>query len=161
MFRTIAKAAAVASILIALTPAALAATPQAQVNDLTNTFRAAGAGVDRLQVYELSGIVIIRGRTSDKAQAEQLNRYAQSLGYVRVANLIQTVEHNDDAITRAAERELTIHRSLDGCKFRVSSANGIVRLGGTVQHELQKDVALSLVRSVDGVRGVEVNLQRF
>jgi osmotically-inducible protein OsmY len=117
--------------------------------------------VDRLQVYEISGIVIIRGRTSDKAQAAELSRFAQSLGYARVANLVQTVEHNDQAIARAAERELTIHRSLDGCRFSVSSSNGIVKVNGQVAHELQKDVAVQVLRKLDGVRGVESTLQRF
>lgn len=159
MMRTIIKAVAIAAILIAVSPAATAATPQ--TTDLTNTFRGAGAFVDRLQVYEIAGIVIIRGRAADKAQAETLNQYAQTLGYARVANLIQIVKNEDAAIARAAERELTRHRALDGCLFRVSSDKGVVTLAGSVRHELQKDVALAVLRSVDGVRSVEVNLDRF
>lgn len=157
--RTIVNAVAIAAVLILLAPAASAATPQ--TTDLTETFRGAGASVDRLQVYEIAGIVIIRGRAADKAQAETLNQYAQTLGYERVANLIQIVKNEDASITRAAERELTVHRALDGCQFSVSSDKGVVTLAGRVRHELQKDVALALVRSIDGVRSVEVNLDRF
>jgi osmotically-inducible protein OsmY len=159
MMRTIVNAVAIAAVLILLAPAASAATPQ--TTDLTETFRGAGASVDRLQVYEIAGIVIIRGRAADKAQAETLNQYAQTLGYERVANLIQIVKNEDASITRAAERELTVHRALDGCQFSVSSDKGVVTLAGRVRHELQKDVALALVRSIDGVRSVEVNLDRF
>lgn len=154
-----ARTVAIAAILIALTPAALAATPQ--TIDLTDQFRVAGTSVDRLQVYEISGIVVIRGRVADKAQAEIIGQHATTLGYTRVANLIQIVENTDDRITRAAERELTIHRSLDGCRFQVSSDNGIVKVAGSVRHELQKDVALQLLRGIDGVKSVQVQLDRF
>jgi osmotically-inducible protein OsmY len=158
MMRTITKSVAIAAILFAIQPV-FAATPQA--TDLTNTFRGAGAVVDRLQVYEISGIVIIRGRVADKAQAEVLNQYAQTLGYSRVANLVQ-VAYNDDAeITRAAERVLTAHSALDGCQFRVSSERGVVHLAGHVRHELQKDVAAQVLRSIDGVHSIEMTLDRF
>lgn len=159
MMRTITKAVAIAAILIAMSPAAGAATPQ--TTDLTNTFRGAGAVVDRLQVYEIAGIVIIRGRAADKAEAEILNHYAQTLGYARVANLIQIVKHEDELIARKAERELSVHRALDGCQFRVTSTKGVVKVSGSVTHELQKDVAASVVRSIDGVQSVEVKLTKF
>jgi osmotically-inducible protein OsmY len=159
MMRTITKAVAIAAILIAVSPVATAAAPQ--TNDLTPTFRRAGAVVDRLQVSEIAGIVIIRGRVADKAQAEALNQYAASLGYTRVANLVQIVKHEDEAIARAAERELTVHRALDGCQFSVSSDKGVIKLAGRVRHELQKDVAIQLLRTIDGVQSVESTLNRF
>lgn len=159
MMRTITKAVAIAAILIAVSPVATAATPQ--TTDLTNTFRGAGAVVDRLQVYEISGIVIIRGRAADTAEAEILNQYAQTLGYARVANLIQIVKHEDELIARKAERELSVHRALDGCQFRVSSTKGVVKVSGSITHELQKDVAMQVLRSIDGVRSVEVTLKKF
>lgn len=159
MMSTTFRSVAIAVVLIALTPAAAAATPP--TTDLTAQFRNAGAAVDRLQVSEIAGIVILRGRAADKEQAEVLSRHAASLGYTRVANLIQITPDNDDQITRAAERELTIHRSLDGCRFTVSADKGVVRVAGSVRHELQKDVAVQLLRSIDGVKSVEVNLDRF
>lgn len=159
MMRTIHKAVAIAAILIATSPVATAATPQSK--DLTENFRSSGISVDRLQVYELAGVVILRGRTPDRANAEAIGKYASALGYTRVANLIQIVEHDDIEIARAAERELTIHRSLDGCRFRVTSEKGVVHVAGTVTHELQKDVAAQVLRSIDGVRAVEMNLDKF
>ena len=159
MMRTITKSVAIAAILISLSPLAAATTPQ--TTDLTNTFRGAGAAVDRLQVYELAGIVVIRGRVADKAEAEILNQYAQTLGYTRVANLIQIVKHEDALIARKAERELSVHRALDGCQFRVTSNRGVVKVSGSVAHELQKDVAMQVLRSIDGVQSVEVTLDKF
>ena len=54
-----------------------------------------------------------------------------------------------------------VHRSLDGCHFRVTSDKGVVKVSGRVTHELQKDVALQVVRSIDGVQSVEVTLDKF
>ena len=159
MMRTITKAVAIAAILMALTPATLAATPQ--TTDLTETFRGAGAAIDRLQVVEIAGIVIIRGRAADKAQAEAVGLHAQNLGYTRVANLIQIAAHDDARIARAVERELSVHRALDGCQFSVTSDQGVVHVAGRVRHELQKDVAAAVLRSINGVRSVEMTLDRF
>jgi osmotically-inducible protein OsmY len=86
---------------------------------------------------------------------------AQSLGYTREANLVQITDNGDVEIAREAERELTVHRSLDGCKFRVTSAQGVVSVAGSVRHELQKDVAVQVLRNIDGVKSVELHLDRF
>lgn len=157
--RTITKAVAITAILMAAQPAAFAASPES-VN-LTEQFRNAGTAVDQLQVYEIAGIVILRGRTTSKVHAEDLGRFALSLGYTRVANLIQIAQNNDERIAREAEVELANHRSLGGCQFNVTSDQGIVRVAGRVTHELQKDVALQLLRQIDGVRSVQVDLKRF
>ncbi len=161
MMRTIPKAVAIAALLgtFILGPAVFGASPE-PINR-TEQFRAAGVAIDRLQVYEIAGIVIIRGRAPSKEQAEEVGRFAQALGYTRVANLIRIAQHNDERIARQAEVALANHRSLDGCRFNVSSAQGIVRVGGRVRHELQKDVALQLLRRIDGVLAVEVDLKRF
>lgn len=162
MTRTMTRAAAPAilfALLIAFSPIASAASPEAL--DLTAKFRAAGASLERLQVYEIAGIVLIRGRAEQKSQAEELSRIAQSLGYARVANLVQIVEHKDDEIARRAEVELSVNRSLDGCRFHVTSEKGNVRVAGMVRHELQKDVAAQVLRNVNGIRSVEFALDRF
>lgn len=158
MIRTLTRATVLAAVLMALTPASLAAE---QPVNLTESFRNAGASVDRLQVYRIADIVIIRGRTENKADAEAAGQIAQALGHTRVANLIQIVENNDLQIARKAERELSVHRSLDGCRFQVTAEDGIVRVAGSVTHELQKDVAMQVLRGIDGVRDVEVNLTKF
>lgn len=160
MKRNLTLAAALISSALVFGGDVRAADPQA--NDLTPSFKAAGINIDRLQATEVGGIVVLRGRVTDRAAAVDAGRFAQKLGYRRVANLIQVSEAPDDAlIARKAERELAIHRSLDGCSFSVGSQQGVVRVAGTVRHELQKDVALQLLRNIDGVRAVRSDLQRF
>jgi osmotically-inducible protein OsmY len=153
--------------LIAITFAAAFSIPsvafatEPQAVDLTSSFRTAGADIDRLSVYEVGGIVIIRGRTEDTEKQAELSRIAERLGYVRVANLVQLTSAPDDAaIQRAAERALSRHRSLDGCKLQVDSRHGVVRVAGTVHNELQKQVAVELLKNIDGVRGVQAELSR-
>src|SRR5881227_3518291 len=105
------------STLIAITAAmALLASPIARAEepaavDLTSSFRTAGvADIDRLAVYEVGGIVIIRGRTDSSDRAAAASRIATQLGYTRVANLVQLTTAPDDvAIQHAAERALARH----------------------------------------------------
>lgn len=130
-----------------------------QAMDLTPAFRSNTAGIDQMKVFEIGGVVVIRGRAVDAAAAEQAGVYARGLGYERVANLVQVIEAPDDAaIARRVERELTRHRALEGCRFAVSSHRGVISLAGSVQHELQKDVAMTVLRNVDGVREVRSEL---
>lgn len=115
--------------------------------------------IDGLSAIEIGGIVVLRGITTDPSLAARAGVLAQNLGYARVANLIRVVAPPDDAaIQRTAERQLSIHRSLDGCKFRVDSTAGVVTVAGSVDHELQKDVAISVLRQIDGVRSVHSDL---
>jgi osmotically-inducible protein OsmY len=114
----------------------------------------AGLNVQGLRALEVGGIVVLRGKAVDRATAERAGLLAQGLGYARVANLIQVIEPPDDAaIERTAERKL-------GCTFHVDSQGGVLRVAGRVQHELQKDVAVSALRNIEGVRTLQTNLQK-
>lgn len=159
-------AAPTALVVLALTMtlspamAAPAATPKA--TDVTAAFREAGVTLDRLQVVEIGGIVVIRGRAEAKAQAEEAGLVALRLGYPRVANLVQIIEKPDDAaIKRKAEVALTVNRSMDGCRLSVDSRQGILHVNGQIKHELQRDVAVQLLRNIQGVREVRLELVRF
>lgn len=152
--------AAVIAVAILTVPAAFA--QQAPAKDITPIFLSQGVVIDGLRAVDIGGILVLRGRTADRAQAEAAGKAAQTMGYTRVANLVQITEPVDDAlIERRAERELGMHRTFDGCNIRINSQGGVVRISGTVQHELQKDFALQIVRSVDGVKAVRSDLQRF
>lgn len=144
--------------LITAVPASAAAP---EPLDITAQFADASFSVDRLQAFEVGGIVILRGQTALRSSAEAAGAYAQRLGYTRVANLIQIVESpNDVTIRRDAERELAVHRSLDGSRISVESENGIVYLRGSVEHPMQKEMAVAVLRTVDGVREVRDQLER-
>jgi osmotically-inducible protein OsmY len=167
MTRTIASrlsAAFIAGILAAVLVPSVFAGPAAatpQTSDLTAAFRTTNPAIEDLRVVEVGGIVVIRGRAADKSIAEAAGATARGLGYERVANLVQIVAPIDDeAIERRAERALGSQRGLDGCNFQIDSNKGVVTLAGTVVHELQKDMAVQVLRSVDGVRFVTSDLRR-
>ena len=157
--KTLLSAAVVAVLLFPLSKAEAASAPVA--NDITANFRSTGLNVPDLRAVEVGGIVILRGSAASAADAACAAQIARELGYTRVANLIRVDELADDAvIQRLAERELSRHRGLDGSSIRVKSTRGIVNLAGRVSQELQKDMAVTLVRNIDGVRGVTNSLQR-
>jgi len=68
---------------------------------------------------------------------------------------------DDDGIRRAAERQLAQTRSLDGCMLKVSCLRGVIRVSGTIQNELQLDVARNVLRSVQGAQDVRVELTKM
>ena len=154
--------AGMTGLVVAIVLSAIPAMAQRPAtHDLTPQFQTACAGldVDDLHAIEVGGIVVLRGKTADRTAAEKAGAVARSLGYARVANLIQIADVPDDArIKRMAERELAAQRGLDGTEIAIDSTNGIVRLRGKVLNELQKDMALSLVRNIDGVRSVTMTL---
>lgn len=151
----------------ALTAAALVILPINSVKadstasvDITPQLQRSGVDIDGLRGIEVGGIVILRGRAADAATAALAGAYVTQLGYTRVANLIEVVEPPDDAkIERTAERQLGLQRSLDGCNLHVDSNRGVVTVQGRVNSELQKDVALDIVRNIDGVRVVKAGFR--
>jgi osmotically-inducible protein OsmY len=150
---------AVAVMFVLLAIPAVAEQPA--THDLTQEFLTAGVAVEGLQAVEVGGIVVLRGRTADRSVAANAGSVAKALGYTRVANLILIADVPDDArIRRAAERELASHRGLDGTEISVESTNGVVRLRGKVSTEMQKDIALNLVKNIAGVRSVMMALRR-
>jgi hypothetical protein len=135
------------------------ALAQSDAVDLTSVFRAEGIEIDRLLVYKIDGIVLIRGRTSNAAMAERAGRFARSLGHVRVANLIDVVPRlADSEIERLAVRALDLAPGLEGCSFQIQSVAGIVRLTGDVQRSIQGDMAIALLLRIDGITAVNPEL---
>ncbi len=129
--------------------------------DLTSLFLAGGVDIDRLRVSEISGVVLIQGRTSSQASADHAAQVAATLGYERVANLIHIVPGiGDDAITRFAVVGLRRSVELEGCTFQVETRKGVVYLLGEVGREDQKNYAIRLVSRIDGVKDVRSGLTR-
>src|SRR5436190_20011016 len=154
---TIFGAAAVSALL--LLPPSVHADATATV-DVTPQLQRSGLAIDNLRGVEIGGILVLRGRVDDPATAAKAGVYARDLGYASVANLIQVTTPPDDAvIERTAERKLGLQRSLDGCNLTVDSNHGIVTIMGKVNNELQKDVAMDIVRNIDGVRSVKTGFR--
>ena len=156
MRRTHTGAAILAALVLAI--AIPAAAQQPQEVDLTPQF--ASLGINGLRAVEIGGIVLLRGQVDSVRAASAASAHARELGYTRVANLIRVIEAPDDArIKRTAERQLAT-RALDGCNFQLASSRGVLHVAGTVKYELQKDMAVSLLRNIDGVREVRSSLER-
>lgn len=116
------------------------------------------SGVAGLDVRRAGEIVILRGTATAENAAKALE-IVRSFGVTRVANLVsQPTASDDDLIRRSAERRLTSNRALDGCNLRVSCENGIVSVTGTVQHEMQKDAARNLLRTLPGAKELRFDL---
>jgi osmotically-inducible protein OsmY len=153
--------AAIFVALLTLTLPALARNNEPPTTDITARFAGGGFSIDGFKALEVGGIVVLRGKTFDPAEAVRAADYARNLGYERVANVVTIAEMpNDSAIERSAERALAAHRTLDGCTFHIESLQGFVHVGGRVQYETQKDVVAGLIRTIDGVRDVKVDLER-
>ncbi len=152
--------AAVSVALLAFGAPALRADALAVV-DLTPQLQNDGLAIQNLQAIEVGGVVVLRGRTADRAQAERAGVLLQKLGYKRVANLIETITAPDDAaITREAERRLASNPALDDCTLRVETKGGVVTVAGRINSELQRDVAADVLRDIDGVSAVKTDLRR-
>jgi osmotically-inducible protein OsmY len=151
------------SLVIAAIVCPSAAFAQTNVVDLTASFIKEGVAIENLQVSQISDIVLIRGITNDRTKAVEASRIATSLGYRRVANLIVIVDDAsaDAEIVYTGQRRLELEPALGGCRFRVDSSRGVVRLTGSVQRDVQAELALRILSKVDGVREIHPNLQRL
>lgn len=127
---------------------------------LYSTLATQGIDTTRIQIVEVEGIVIVRGRVADRSEIARTSSVLQQQGFVRVANLLQVSRQPDDERIRLlVERALTDSPALDGCKFRVSTSKGVVTIGGTVREELQKEFVTDITENVDGVKSVVNVLQ--
>ena len=161
---TIAAAAilaiAVLSVLSLHRPQPAVAHVRADVLDGTieKAIHDANVPVGDLAVRNAGGVVILRG-IADIASAQRAVAIVKSLGVSRVANLITTpAATDDDAIRRAAERELASSDALNGCTLRVACEKGVVTVTGTAQSDLQRDAARAVLKRLPGVRDVKVDL---
>jgi osmotically-inducible protein OsmY len=152
--------AAIFVALLTLTLPAAARDSSPPANNVSARFVDGGFKINGFQAVEVGGILVLRGKTFDPAEVARVADYAHTLGYQRVANVVTIAEApDDDAIERRAERALA-SRSLDGCTFRIDSQKGVVHVAGHVQFELQKDIVAGLIRGIDGVRDVKMDLAR-
>jgi osmotically-inducible protein OsmY len=151
------------SIIVASMVFPFAAFAQTDVIDLTDTFLKNGVVIDKLEVYQISDILLIRGKTGDRSKAEEAGRIATTLGYRRVANLIVVVDDAsaDAAIVYAGQRRLELEPALEGCRFHVDSNRGVIRLTGRVRRDVQGDLAVEILSKIDGVKEIHPDLARL
>jgi osmotically-inducible protein OsmY len=155
----------VRATLLSLVAAALipfAAFAQTDTVDVTAAFILGGAVIEDLKVVQISDIILIRGKTNDKKKAIAASLIATTLGYHRVANLIVIRDdaQDDAAIVYTGQRRLELEAQLEGCRFRVDSKLGVIRLTGSVHNDLQSDLAVAILARIDGVKAIHPDLTR-
>jgi osmotically-inducible protein OsmY len=146
--------------LVAAALLPFAAFAQTDAVDITAAFIRNGVVIEDLKVVQISDVVLIRGKTNDKKKAIAASRIATTLGYQRVANLIVIRDDatDDAAIEYTGGRQLELERELAGCRFRVVSTLGVIRLTGSVHSEPQSDLAVAILTRIDGVKAVHPEL---
>lgn len=151
------------SLVVATIVFPFAAFAQTDPIDLTAAFVKNGAVIEDLAAFQIGGIVVIRGKTSDRTRAEEASRIATTLGYDRVANLIVVVNDAtaDAAIVNIAQRRLDLEPALVGCRFRIDSNRGVIRLTGRVHRDAQGDLAIAILSRIDGVKAIHPDLARL
>jgi osmotically-inducible protein OsmY len=144
-----------------LTPAA--ALAQTNPIDLTPAFILNGAVIEGLTVVQISDVVVIRGKTNDAIKSQAVSRIANTLGYLRVANLIVIRDDaaEDAAIVYTGQRRLELEPGLHGCRFRIASLRGVIQLTGGVRQQAQEELAVYILSKVDGVKEVHPKLLRL
>ena len=143
----------IASLVVSLSLSTIASA-QTKWFDLTPAFVDCGVDVDQLLVYRVGGIVVIRGTTNDADKAANAGKIATLLGYDRVANLIVVVDQPLTDAALAARGQLALDREpgLDGCRFHVASAAGLVSVSGRTARNDQRALAVQVLKHVAGVK---------
>lgn len=148
------------AILIAAALPPSGALAQTNAVDITAEFIKGGAVIEDLKVVQISDVILIRGKTNDRNKALWAGHIATALGYQRVANLIVVRDDasDDAAIVYIGQRRLELERGLEGCRFRVESNLGVIRLTGSVRRDLQRDLAVAVLARIDGVKAIHPEL---
>lgn len=134
--------------------------PQLSDAQIAAALRRANVSLDGMSVRNVDGIVLLRG-TADTATANKAVAAINDLGFARVANLVKAEAFDDEEIRRAAERQLAQARSLDGCMLKVSCLRGVIHVSGTIQNDLQQDIARNVLRGIEGAHEVQIELKKL
>ena len=55
-------------------------------------------------------------------------------------------------------RQQELEPALEGCRFRVNSERGVIRMTGSVRRDPQSDLAIAILARIDGVKAIHPNL---
>jgi osmotically-inducible protein OsmY len=122
-------------------------------------------------VYVKDGIVTLQGEASSLAQKELTTEYAKDIDNVKEVKNDMTIaqtpakadsttsEKIDDAsITGQVKMALLSHRSTSALHTTVSTAEGVVTLGGLAKNEAEKSLVTKLASDINGVVSVINNM---
>ena len=125
----------------------------------------------KTDVNVTDGVVILSGEASSQAQKELTTEYAKDVEGVKDVKNEMTIaktpaksnetvgEKIDDAsITAQVKSSLMSHRSTSAIKTKVTTADGVVTVGGTAKNDAEKSLVTKLVTDINGVTSVINNM---
>jgi len=121
-----------------------------------------------ISVNTLDGTVELSGFVNTPGESHEADRIASNVAGVHsVKNRLQVNDQgpavasaNDDAvITNRVEAALAANPNTGASQIKVSTSDGVVDLAGFVNSNEQRDNAVSVTRSVPGVRSVDNDLR--
>jgi osmotically-inducible protein OsmY len=122
-------------------------------------------------VYVKDGVVTLQGEAASMAQKELTTEYARDVDNVKEVNNNMTIaatppapdstvgdKIDDASITAQVKSALISHRSTSALHTTVTTANGVVTLGGIAKNEAEKTLVTKLVSDINGVTSVINNM---
>jgi hyperosmotically inducible protein len=122
-------------------------------------------------VYVKDGVVTLQGEASSQAEKELTTEYARDVDNVKEVNNNMTIAQtpaapdatigdkiDDASITAEVKSSLMSHHSTSALRTSVSTADGVVTLGGVARNDAEKSLVTKLVTDINGVTSVINNM---
>jgi len=120
----------------------------------------------KIDVDTVNGVVTLTGLVDSEREIERALEIARGVeGVKKVVNNLRVGKRSlgaylsDKEITMKIKAKFLADPEIKALSIDVDTLNGVVTLTGVVEREEQKERAVRLARSVEGVRQVVVNLQ--
>ena len=122
-------------------------------------------------VYVKDGIVTLQGEASSMAEKELTTEYAKDIDNVKEVKNEMTIAKtpaapdatigdkiDDASITAQVKSSLLSHHSTSAIHTTVSTADGVVTLGGIAKNDAEKSLVTKLATDINGVTSVINNM---
>ena len=122
-------------------------------------------------VYTANGVVTLQGVASSMAQKELTTEYAKDIDNVKEVKNEMTIatspatpdstigdKIDDASITAQVKSSLLSHHSTSAMHTTVTTADGVVTLGGIAKNDAEKSLVTKLVTDINGVNSVINNM---
>jgi len=120
----------------------------------------------KIDVDTVNGVVTLTGIVDSEAEITRAIEIAKSVpGVKKVVNNLRVGKRSigsyltDKEITAKIKAKFIADPELKAFSIDVDTLNGVVTLTGVVERESQKEKAVKLAKSVEGVKQVIVNIQ--
>jgi osmotically-inducible protein OsmY len=123
------------------------------------------------KVYVKDGVVTLQGEASSLAEKELTTEYAKDIDNVKEVKNEMTIAKtspapdstvgdkiDDASITAEVKSSLLSHHSTSALHTTVSTADGIVTLGGVAKNAAEKSLVTKLASDINGVTSVVNNM---